>query len=174
MEDILKEFIAETSDHLDSVAAQLVQFEQEPGDAKIIASIFRLVHTIKGTCGFLGLPRLANIAHAAETLLGRIRDGSEPTRERVSLILSALDRIKLIIGELESCAVEPEGSDSDLISAIDVEVGDHEQADISESELDAMAMSPSAVEAPKPAATEDHGQQLPGAEPATAQPNPGL
>ena len=90
MDDILKDFLAETSDQLDSVAAQLVQFEQEPGDARIIASIFRLVHTIKGTCGFLGLPRLANIAHSAETLLGKLRDGSEPTHDRVSLILAAL------------------------------------------------------------------------------------
>lgn len=124
MDDILKDFLAETSDQLDSVGAQLVQFEQDPGDARIIASIFRLVHTIKGTCGFLGLPRLANIAHSAETLLGKLRDGAKATHERVSLILAAIDRIRVILAELEKSATEPDGSDNDLISAIEVEVGD--------------------------------------------------
>ena len=129
MDDILKEFLAETTDQLDSVGAQLVQFEQDPADSRIIASIFRLVHTIKGTCGFLGLPRLANIAHSAETLLGRLRDGAEPTRDRVSLILSAIDRIRLIIAELEKSALEPEGSDNDIVAAIEVEVGGEEESD---------------------------------------------
>ncbi len=124
MDDILKDFLAETSDQLDSVGAQLVQFEQDPGDARIIASIFRLVHTIKGTCGFLGLPRLATIAHSAETLLGKLRDGAMPTHERVSLILSAIDRIRLIVAELEKTAIEPHGSDADLIAAIEQEVGE--------------------------------------------------
>ena len=57
MDDLLREFLTETSESLDTVDNQLVRFEQDPGDAKILDNIFRLVHTIKGTCGFLGLPR---------------------------------------------------------------------------------------------------------------------
>ncbi len=141
MDDILKDFLAETSDQLDSVAAQLVQFEQEPGDARIIASIFRLVHTIKGTCGFLGLPRLANIAHSAETLLGKLRDGSEPTHERVSLILAAIDRVRLILAELERSAQEPDGSDTDLITAIEMEVSDGEERHFVGDNVDPMSIA---------------------------------
>ena len=57
MDDLLREFLTETGESLDTVDNQLVKFEQEPNNAKILDNIFRLVHTIKGTCGFLGLPR---------------------------------------------------------------------------------------------------------------------
>ena len=67
MDDLLREFLTETSESLDTVDNQLVKFEQEPNNAKILDNIFRLVHTIKGTCGFLGLPRLEALAHAGET-----------------------------------------------------------------------------------------------------------
>ncbi|MEY9469983.1 chemotaxis protein histidine kinase CheA [Bradyrhizobium yuanmingense] len=62
MDDLLREFLTETSESLDTVDNQLVKFEQEPNNAKILDNIFRLVHTIKGTCGFLGLPRLEALA----------------------------------------------------------------------------------------------------------------
>jgi HPt (histidine-containing phosphotransfer) domain-containing protein len=68
MDDLLREFLTETNESLDTVDNQLVKFEQEPNNSKILDNIFRLVHTIKGTCGFLGLPRLEALAHAAETL----------------------------------------------------------------------------------------------------------
>ena len=64
MDDHLREFLTETSESLDTVDKQLVRFEQDPNNAKILDNIFRLVHTIKGTCGFLGLPRLEALAHA--------------------------------------------------------------------------------------------------------------
>jgi len=76
MDDLLREFLTETSESLDTVDNQLVRFEQDPNNAKILDNIFRLVHTIKGTCGFLGLPRLEALAHAGETLMGKFRDGS--------------------------------------------------------------------------------------------------
>jgi HPt (histidine-containing phosphotransfer) domain-containing protein len=75
MDDLLREFLTETNASLDTVDNQLVRFEQDPNNAKILDNIFRLVHTIKGTCGFLGLPRLEALAHAAETLMGKFRDG---------------------------------------------------------------------------------------------------
>ena len=79
MDDLLREFLTETSESLDTVDNQLVRFEQEPNNAKILDNIFRLVHTIKGTCGFLGLPRLEALAHAGETLMGKFRDGMPVT-----------------------------------------------------------------------------------------------
>jgi two-component system, chemotaxis family, sensor kinase CheA len=69
MDDLLREFLTETNESLDRVDAELVRFEQEPNNGEILGNIFRLVHTIKGTCGFLSLPRLEALAHAAEGLM---------------------------------------------------------------------------------------------------------
>jgi two-component system chemotaxis sensor kinase CheA len=118
MDDLLREFLTETNESLDTVDNQLVRFEQDPNNAKILDNIFRLVHTIKGTCGFLGLPRLESLAHAAETLMGKFRDGMPVTGEAVTLILSTIDRIKEILGQLEATEAEPEGSDPDLIDKL--------------------------------------------------------
>ncbi|KAA0076992.1 hybrid sensor histidine kinase/response regulator [Tardiphaga sp. P9-11] len=118
MDDLLREFLTETNESLDTVDNQLVRFEQDPNNAKILDNIFRLVHTIKGTCGFLGLPRLEALAHAAETLMGKFRDGMPVTGEAVTLILTTIDRIKEILGQLEATEVEPEGVDEDLIDEL--------------------------------------------------------
>ena len=118
MDDLLKEFLTETNESLDVVDNQLVKFEQEPNNAKILDNIFRLVHTIKGTCGFLGLPRLEALAHAAETLMGKFRDGMPATGEAVTLILTTIDSIKEILAQLEATQAEPEGSDQNLIDQL--------------------------------------------------------
>jgi len=115
MDDLLREFLTETGESLDTVDNQLVRFEQDPNNARILDNIFRLVHTIKGTCGFLGLPRLEALAHAGETLMGKFRDGMPVTGEAVSLILASIDRIKEILSRLEATEAEPEGNDQDLI-----------------------------------------------------------
>jgi two-component system chemotaxis sensor kinase CheA len=64
MDDLLSEFLTETNENIAIVDASLVVLEQDPSDESQIDNIFRLVHTIKGTCGFLGLPRLEAVAHA--------------------------------------------------------------------------------------------------------------
>src|SRR5882757_2133647 len=119
MDELLREFLTETNESLDVVDVELVHFEREPNNAKILDNIFRLVHTIKGTCGFLGLPRLEALAHAAETLMGKFRDGMPVTGNAVTLILSTIDRIKQILDELEKQQHEPTGVDSDLIGELE-------------------------------------------------------
>jgi two-component system, chemotaxis family, sensor kinase CheA len=118
MDDLLREFLTETNESLERVDAELVRFEREPNNSQILGNIFRLVHTIKGTCGFLGLPRLEALAHAAETLMGKFRDGMPVTAEAVTLILSTIDRIKLVLDEIEGREAEPEGGDADLIDSL--------------------------------------------------------
>src|SRR5712692_4605213 len=115
MDDLLREFLTETNESLDLVDVQLVKFEQDPNNAKILDNIFRLVHTIKGTCGFLGLPRLEALAHAGETLMGKFRDGMPVTAAAVPLITGSIDRIKEILATLEATEAEPEGTDQDLL-----------------------------------------------------------
>lgn len=119
MDELLSDFLNETADQIEGIESQLVAFEQDPSDPAPITSIFRLVHTIKGTSSFLGLDRLQRVAHSAETLLGHFRDGVQPTRQGVSLILAAMDRIKAIIQEVEARGEEAEGDDSDVTGAID-------------------------------------------------------
>jgi two-component system chemotaxis sensor kinase CheA len=122
MDDLLREFLTETSESLDTVDNQLVKFEQEPNNAKILDNIFRLVHTIKGTCGFLGLPRLEALAHAGETLMSKFRDGMPVTAGAVTVILASIDRIKEILAGLEATEAEPEGTDRDLIDKLEAMV----------------------------------------------------
>ena len=71
MDDLLAEFLTETNESLAEADLALVKLERTPDDEATLGLIFRLVHTIKGTCGFLGLPRLERVAHAAENVLGR-------------------------------------------------------------------------------------------------------
>ena len=119
MDDLLREFVTETNESLDVVDLELVRFEQEPNNAKILDNVFRLVHTIKGTCGFLGLPRLETLAHAAEALMGKFRDGAPATGEAVTLVLATIDRVKEILEALATEQREPEGADDDLITALE-------------------------------------------------------
>ena len=119
MDDLLREFVTETNESLDVVDVELVRFEQDPNNAKILDNIFRLVHTIKGTCGFLGLPRLEALAHAAETVMGKFRDGLPATNDAVTVILATIDRIKEILESLERDQREPEGADADLIADLE-------------------------------------------------------
>jgi len=115
MDDLLSEFLTETSESLATLDVELVNLEQNPNDSGILSNIFRLVHTIKGTCGFLGLPRLETLAHAGENVLGKFRDGElEVTPHAVTLILASIDRIKEILAHIEATETEPEGNDDDL------------------------------------------------------------
>jgi len=118
MDELLRDFLTETVESLDSVDAQLVQLEREPNNRQVLANIFRLVHTIKGTCGFLGLPRLEALAHAAESLMGKFRDGMPITGEAVTVILVTIDRVKTILDGLEKLHCEPSSDDADLIAQL--------------------------------------------------------
>jgi len=122
MDELLNDFLVETNEHIEAADVQLVLFEKNPGDKSIVASIFRLLHTIKGTCGFLGLSRLEHISHAAEALISRLREGATGTAEIVSSILIAVDRIKFILRELEKSGQEPDGDDQDLIGVIENQI----------------------------------------------------
>lgn len=120
MDDLIVEFITETNESLQQLDTDLLRLEQNPNDKDLISRIFRLMHTIKGTCGFLGLPRLETVAHRAENVMGRFRDGDlEVTPAYVTLILESLDRVRFLLGHIEQHQSEPEGNDEDLIVKLD-------------------------------------------------------
>lgn len=121
MDDLIVEFITETNEGLGELDTDLIKLEQNPNDKDLIGKIFRLMHTIKGTCGFLGLPRLEKVAHHAENVMGRFRDGNlKVTPAYVSLILESLDRVRTLLGHIETNGTEPEGSDAELIEKLDI------------------------------------------------------
>ncbi len=117
MDDLLCEFLSETAENIAVLDVELVKLEKNPNDPELLGEIFRLVHTIKGTCGFLDLPRLEAVAHAGEEVLGKIRDGElAVTEEAVTLILESIDRIKFMLAALEETEAEPPGDDKPLIA----------------------------------------------------------
>jgi two-component system chemotaxis sensor kinase CheA len=121
MEDeILKEFLSESWENLGRLDSEIVELEKRPGDDQLLASIFRTIHTIKGTCGFIGLTGLGSVAHSAENVLGKMRDGvlaAAPTT--ISPVLEAVDEIKFLLHGLESSGKEPNRDNSDLIRRLD-------------------------------------------------------
>ncbi len=120
MDDLIVEFLTETNESLGALDLDMVRLEQNPNDKELISGIFRLMHTIKGTCGFLGLPRLETVAHRAENVMGRFRDGDLlVTPAYVTLIFESFDRIKQIVAGLEETGSEPQGDDSELIEKLD-------------------------------------------------------
>ena len=153
MDDLLREFLIETNESLDLVDAQLVRFEQEPNNAQVLDNIFRLVHTIKGTCGFLTLPRLEALAHAAEALMSKFRSGTMVSSEAVTLILATLDRIKDLLDELEQTQKEQEGTDRDLIGALE-RMASAEPSKV----VDAPPLAPNGIESERDAETPAEGR----------------
>jgi two-component system, chemotaxis family, sensor kinase CheA len=120
MDELLVDFLTETAENIGVVDNEIVRWERNPNDRAVLDNIFRLVHTIKGTCGFLNLPRLEALAHAGETVLGRVRDGkltvSAPV---VTEVLASLDGIKAILRVLATTGREPEGDDAVLIARLE-------------------------------------------------------
>ena len=120
MDDLIADFLVETNESLEALDQDLLNLEQNPNDKDLLGNIFRLMHTIKGTCGFLGLPRLEKVAHHAENVLGRFRDGDlDVIPEYVTLIFESIDQIKFIVGGIGETGAEPEGTDTDLIERLD-------------------------------------------------------
>ncbi len=110
MDELLTDFLAETGESLTALDDALLQLERVPDDPDMLALVFRMVHTIKGTCGFLSLPRLERVAHAAEDLLSDVRDGAlQADTALITVVLKALDRIKLILAGIVATGQEPDG-----------------------------------------------------------------
>jgi two-component system chemotaxis sensor kinase CheA len=119
VDDLLTDFIAETRETLEALAGEIVAWEAEPADKARLDAIFRFVHTVKGSCGFLDLPRLQCLSHAAEDALADVRSGGRtPDAALVSAVLAIIDRIGELTDALEANEALPEGEDEYLIAAL--------------------------------------------------------
>ncbi|KTT69072.1 chemotaxis protein CheA [Sphingomonas endophytica] len=120
MDDLLQEFIAETRETLEALSGEIVGWEADPRDRARLDAIFRFVHTIKGSCGFLDLPRLARLSHGAEDALAAVRAGDRvPDPALVTAILAIIDRIGEIVEALDSGEALDDSGDALLVAALD-------------------------------------------------------
>ena len=120
MDELTREFLIESQEGLDRMERCLTDLEERPQDAGLIGDIFRSVHTIKGTTGFLGFKRLEKLAHAGENLLGLVREGKLIAgREIITGLLQLLDGLRSILKTIEAEEAEGEGEDTVLIGRLE-------------------------------------------------------
>ncbi len=119
-QDIIREFLIESNENLVRLDQEMVDLENRPQDPQLLAGIFRTIHTIKGTCGFLGFASLEAVTHRTESILSQLRDGKRDlTPELVTLILEAVDVVKGVLGTIEATGAEGPASYDDLCRRLD-------------------------------------------------------
>lgn len=119
MDDLLNDFLAETAEILAEAGGAIVAWEADPADRAQLDAIFRFVHTIKGSSGFLALPRVTALSHAAEDALDQVRRGNRQANAAlVSGVLGILDRLSDLCTALGQNGTEPAGDDRDVIGAL--------------------------------------------------------
>src|SRR5215831_11773335 len=100
--EIVREFLVETSENLVQLDLDLVTLEKEPGERETLGRVFRTLHTVKGTAGFLGLQKLQAVAHAAENLLSRFRDGVLIFNPEIAnALLAVVDAVRQMLAKVE-------------------------------------------------------------------------
>ncbi|TPG43088.1 chemotaxis protein CheA [Sphingomonas koreensis] len=120
MDDLLQEFIAETRETMEALSGEIIAWEADPSDRARLDAIFRFVHTVKGSCGFLDLPRLARLSHAAEDVLSAVRSGERAADTHlVNAVLAIVDRIGEIVEAIDGGVSLDDGGEDMLIAALD-------------------------------------------------------
>ena len=158
MDDLLRDFLTESGENLEKLDNDIVELERTPGDLARLNSVFRTIHTIKGTCGFLGLVRLEHVAHAAENVLDALRSGRLQVRpDLIGDVLAAIDTIKTVLFELERTELEPAGDDSAIVDRLESWLQD---------------TPPAKTTAPTRAAAPANVSPAPAAPPSAAVPKP--
>ncbi|HEV2470123.1 MAG TPA: chemotaxis protein CheW [Candidatus Sulfotelmatobacter sp.] len=152
MDEIVKDFLIESGENLDRLDQELVKLESDPASKELLAGIFRTIHTIKGSCGFLGFKRLEKVAHAGENLLSRLRDGELTLNAEItSGLLAMVDAVRSMLGKIRETGQDGEDDYPALITRLG-ELRGKEKA-------------------PKPAAEEQSATSQKGAELAQSAPS---
>ncbi|HET6929875.1 MAG TPA: chemotaxis protein CheW [Candidatus Acidoferrum sp.] len=119
MDSLIKDFVLESTENLDRLDQEFVQLEADPRNAQLLDSIFRTIHTIKGSCGFLGFTKLENLSHAGESLLSQMRAGELLLNSSIAdVLLKMVDAIREILREIEAAGVEGQQEYADLVEAL--------------------------------------------------------
>jgi two-component system chemotaxis sensor kinase CheA len=119
MDEIVKDFLIESNENLDRLDQELVKLESDPSSKELLASVFRTIHTIKGSCGFLGFARLEKLAHAGESLLSGLRDGKLTlSTEITSGLLAMVDAVRHILAAIQASGEDGEEDYAPLIALL--------------------------------------------------------
>ncbi len=119
LDDIVEEFLVESHENLDQLDSDLVALEQEPNSRERLSSIFRTIHTIKGTSGFLAFNRLEEVTHVGENMLSRLRDGELAlTPHRTNVLLQMVDTVRALLASIEANGGEGSVDVSGSVAAV--------------------------------------------------------
>ncbi|HWH00805.1 MAG TPA: chemotaxis protein CheW [Pilimelia sp.] len=157
LDEIVQEFLVESHENLDQLDGDLVELEQEPGARDLVSRIFRTIHTIKGTSGFLAFSRLESLTHAGESLLSRLRDGVQPvTPATITTLLAMVDGVRSLLAEIENSGTEGDVDVDEVIALVNQQL--------------TASTQPEQDAGPAPAAAQAPAAQAPAAQAATAAP----
>jgi two-component system chemotaxis sensor kinase CheA len=173
LEDIIREFLVESYENLDRLDQDLIVLEADPASRQTLASVFRTIHTIKGTCGFLGFSRLEAVTHSGENLLSRLRDGRLAlTPEIISALLALVDAVREILSHIESTNLEGEGDYGGLIATLERLLDPPSAVGTPGEGQELPATPPEETTTPEPAAPSEHAAPSgPAAAPEQAPPS---
>ncbi len=157
--DIVQDFLAESYENLDRLDRELVGLEKHPHDRDALASVFRTIHTIKGTCGFLGFNKLEKVTHVGESLLARLRDGQlMPSPEHTTALLDMVDAVRQMLKEIQATGQDGEAEYPELLETLTrLQLG----GSAVQSAAAAVSPKPPAGQSPEPAP----GKQIAPADP---------
>src|SRR3954447_9446789 len=168
IDEIVAEFLVESHENLDQLDTDLLALEQDPTSRELLGSVFRTIHTIKGTSGFLAFHRLEQLTHVGENLLSRLRDGKiELTEQRTSALLSMVDAVRGLLGEIERTGVEGDADHTELANRLATLLDDEGGQPA--------PLIPGQASAPQPETAPETAQESApesAADPAPAEPEP--
>ncbi len=125
MDEIVREFVVESYENLDQLDRDLVALEDKPGSRDLLSSVFRTIHTIKGTSGFLAFGTLESLTHVGENLLAELRDGKRPMTQRTTdVLLRMVDAVREVLGTIEATGAEGEHQVDDVVADIQAVLDD--------------------------------------------------
>ncbi|MDR7280450.1 chemotaxis protein CheW [Catenuloplanes atrovinosus] len=157
--EIVGEFLMESHENLDQLDRDLVSLEQDPGSRDLISRIFRTIHTIKGTSGFLAFSRLETLTHAGESLLSRLRDGVQPvTAETITALLAMLDGVRALLATIEETGAEGDVDVDGIIATVNAQMAEPGSAPAA-----AKPAAPAAAPAAEKPAAEEPAAEAPKA-----------
>ncbi|MGA2696682.1 MAG: chemotaxis protein CheA [Terriglobales bacterium] len=157
--DIVRDFLVESSENLDRLDRDLVGLEKNPHDKDALAGVFRTIHTIKGTCGFLGFNKLEKVAHVGENLLTRLRDGHLTlTPQITTALLGMVDAVRQMLKEIQATGQDGEEDYPELRETL-TQLQTTPSSDAAKIPEDAAAATPKPPEGEKAAPLKEQGSQ---------------
>jgi len=154
MREVLQEFLIESYENLDRIDREFVLLESNPDDREVLASVFRTIHTIKGTAGFLAFERLERLTHVGENLLARLRDGEiRLDSHRTDVLLAMVDSVRAMLADVERDGTDGTNDFAEVVQALEACTADDFATDAA---VSLVATAETEVAEEPPASTEDH------------------